>query len=207
MFQRKIFIAVLLGMFVSFLFIFAAYSAEQVVSNPNETREAIKDGVRKQVYKSGMREEAAYKNGKKHGPYKAYWKNGKLHAKINYKNGLPEGVVKKYYHDGRLFEESHYKDGKKDGILKRLDSKGTILQRDVYKDGLLLDTNGKPFDGAHKVNLEHGSWQEDNYKDGVLDGISNTFNKNGELVFERKFINGKVISTRSVSKRVPTPSK
>ena len=53
-----------------------------------------------------------YKNGKKEGLFRTYWKNKQLKEEKNYKNGNLEGDNKKYYENGKILSIINYENGK-----------------------------------------------------------------------------------------------
>lgn len=180
---------VLIALFViALLFVFRLYF-------PKDSAKVIK-----QVHSYGW-SETTYKDGKKNGIYKDYWKDGTLLAQINYVDDKVDGVFKRFYKNGNLLEETHFKLGVKQGSLKRYDESGKLTQNDVYQNGLLLEENNSPFTGVKKEYYEGDSWQENEYKDGKEHGISKTF-RGQDLMFERKFEEGKLMAYRAVSKEM-----
>ncbi|GEM_PF-2405592 len=179
----------------------------------------IQNGVHKETYATGLSDETTYKDGWKDGPYKSYWKNGNLQIDANYKEGRQDGPYKLYYHSGQLYKEAAYKQGKSDGAFKeyyddgriyeegsfkddvmdntwkRYDEDGKILQQSVYSDGRLLDAGGKPFECLRKEYYANSVSQDSPYKDGKLDGIVKSFDKDGKLYLQRTFKDGKVIAS------------
>ena len=56
-----------------------------------------------------------FKNGKRHGTFKLYGKNGKLMLEQDFKNGKPDGSHKCRFWDGSLIHDGKFDEGKKIG--------------------------------------------------------------------------------------------
>jgi antitoxin component YwqK of YwqJK toxin-antitoxin module len=146
----------------------------------------------------GIRSESLMKNGKKEGPRKAYWQNGKLYFEGSYKDDRFDGVQKKYYENGKLLYEMVFKNGKMDGLCKIYDDAGKLVQQDMYKDGQLLDSQGNLFNGKRKFYLGLGRWMETDFKDGIQDGVSKVIDEDGIIETEKRYIDGEVVASRSI---------
>ena len=59
-----------------------------------------------------LKTEDTYKNDKKEGFYKTYYKNGNLCSEGAYKDNKEEGIYKKYYENGDLYLYGFYKNGR-----------------------------------------------------------------------------------------------
>lgn len=44
----------------------------------------------------------------RHGSWKTYWKNGKLHHKVNYINGMMYGHFENYWPDEKPIQKKYY---------------------------------------------------------------------------------------------------
>lgn len=91
-----------------------------------------------------------WKNGKKNGPMKTYFLNGKVSSECNFVNDNPEGQCKEYFTTGTIKKEYGFKDGLLDGPFK------------TYFINQLPDISGK-YEKALKV----GDWVEYN-NDGKI---------------------------------------
>jgi len=47
-------------------------------------------------------------NGEKHGPWEAYYSNGKLWYNENYINGKKHGLLEVYHYNGKLYWKGNY---------------------------------------------------------------------------------------------------
>ena len=65
-----------------------------------------------------LREEGTYKNGKRDGPHKRYYLNGRLEFEVTYKDGEWHGPTRWYLENGELDEEGCYDMGEKCGEWK-----------------------------------------------------------------------------------------
>ena len=63
------------------------------------------------VYNGQLIDEDNYKDGKRDGLCKSWYKNGQLKDDGNYKDGKREGLWKSYYENGQLKDEGNFKDG------------------------------------------------------------------------------------------------
>lgn len=122
-----------------------------------------KDGVKTVYFQNSeiIKQIVEYKNGKRIGELKEFYRNGKLKTKQNYqndtlndsafyyhengnlqsfqylKNFKKEGVWKKFNEQGKLYEEINFKDGDLDGYwIKYTYRTGRLLQRLSYKNGM-----------------------------------------------------------------------
>lgn len=60
----------------------------------------------------------SYKDGKKHGPSKMYYKDGQLQLLIHYRNGVKSDTSKKYYENGQLYRTMPFDSlGRKHGVV------------------------------------------------------------------------------------------
>ena len=166
-----------------------------------------KDGIFKKKFPNGMRDETTYKHGKMDGPYRSYWKNGNLRLEINYKNDKADGIIRIYHDNGNIAQEHGKKNGKDDGIWNYYDDNGKLIAQNAYKDGLLLGKDGQPFNGTHKQYFDYGWWQEDNYVNGQIDGVSKLYNKAGKPSVEKKYVKGKVVAFRAVDLKAKASQK
>ena len=120
---------------------------------------AIGDGW--QPGTSDYREEREYKNGKRNGLTKKWYKNGQLRSETNYKDGEKDGIHKVWYENGQLEWEGNYKDGQYEGLWKAWWKNGQLELEVNYKYGLK--------DGLCKNWYENGQLgYERNYKSDLL---------------------------------------
>lgn len=83
------------------------------------------------------RTQGKLKNGKKYGPWAAYWLNGQLKYKGTYKDGKKGGLWVGHYDNGQLSSKGTYKDGKREGPWVNFNQDGTVKKKHTgtYKDG------------------------------------------------------------------------
>ncbi len=71
------------------------------------------DGVVVKYYDDGKKwHETSYRNGIKHGTYRAYWKNGNLQYEGEYEYGKKEGLYRQWWDNGQLKVEIVYQNDK-----------------------------------------------------------------------------------------------
>ena len=84
--------------------------------------------------------QGTYKDGKRHGPFEAYHKNGRLQAKATFKDGKPHGPAELYlYHEnGQLKMKVTLKNGKEHGPFEDYHKNGRLKRKGVYKNGKVV---------------------------------------------------------------------
>jgi len=87
-----------------------------------------------------LQKEVSYKDGKFHGMYITYFKNGLVESEQNYDKGQKDGLSKYYYDNGELFYTENYDKGKKNGQIKRLYPNGKTWIIEKYKDDVKTGT-------------------------------------------------------------------
>ena len=90
--------------------------------------------------------EGEFKNGKKHGPWKLYYPNGRLRSEATFHEGLYTGYYCSYHDNGaKKFEGSYAPirgnshDGRKEGKWLIHNSDGVPEERIVYDRGRILE--------------------------------------------------------------------
>jgi antitoxin component YwqK of YwqJK toxin-antitoxin module len=97
-------------------------------------------GVKKEFYKGKngeegkIKKEINYKDGKFHGLYITYFKNGQVESEQLFNSDQKDGLSKYYYDDGKLFYTENYNKGKKNGEIKRLYKNGNTWIIERYKN-------------------------------------------------------------------------
>ena len=69
----------------------------------------------------------------------------------------------------------------------------------------VIGPDGKLFTGTRTDHDSYSAWQENSYKNGLLDGVCKAYDKDGNVLFERRFVKGKVKEYRAVAEGVPGP--
>ena len=84
--------------------------------------------------------QGSFKNGKKHGAWVWYWKNGQLKYKDNYKNGKKHGAQVLYHKNGQLFRKGNYKSGEREGAWVSYNEDDTADKEytGTFKDGVKI---------------------------------------------------------------------
>ena len=80
--------------------------------------------------------EGYIKDGKRHGLFRFYHKNGQLEGEVTFKYGKKNGVSKYYDENGQLRAEQPWKDGKEDGLWKDYDENGQLESEIMRIDGM-----------------------------------------------------------------------
>ncbi len=167
----------------------------------------------KTFYDNGaLSSEWSFKNARLNGAFKTYYDNQATWTAFNFQNGQLEGVGKAFYPDGALFRETNYMRGKPDGHLKQYYEKGERWFDMILTYGILTKApeiyseNGESAQGAilhPAVSADDGIYQmltsyylnqkvssAWNLKNGVLDGVTTIYYKDGSPMCELNFKNG-----------------
>jgi antitoxin component YwqK of YwqJK toxin-antitoxin module len=72
------------------------------------------------------------KDGKKNGPWKCYYEDGKLQTEGAYLNDLKQGAWKLYHSNGKLAGEGSYEMDHEKGKWKFYDEAGQLLMEQDY---------------------------------------------------------------------------
>ncbi len=102
-----------------------------------------KNGKRHGLYRKWFKDgtlsfEANYDNGLQHGIAKSWWKNGNLRSEANYNNGIVNGIQKQWYKSGNLFKQMTIVDGKEEGLQKAWRENGKIYNNYEAKNGRIF---------------------------------------------------------------------
>ncbi len=149
-----------------------------------------------------------------------YYPDGKLKLSAMYRNESPEGIWREYkpdgtierslmYHNGIITGEGNVlDDGNKDGPWKEFFADGTLKSEGNYADGKpvgdwkYFHLNGKTeqIGKFNKQGKPEGKWKwfyedgkllrEENYRNGLRDGLLSEYDEEGTLIQEGEFVNG-----------------
>jgi uncharacterized protein len=108
----------------------------------------------------------SYKNGKKDGISKKFWRNGKPSQEVPWENDMVNGAYREFYESGKTLVETGYKKGVNDGLFFRY-----------------YESNRIAIKGFYKNNMEEGKWQYFDSKGNLLYEIEY---KNGVPVNEKQ---------------------
>ncbi len=136
--------------------------------------------------KTKVSEEGIYKDGKKEGIWKEYYKNGNLKSEITFTNNKPDGYAKLYYENGKLSEEGNWKGTKWIGNYKYYHENGKPKYEFVF-------TNDGKRSGKQKYYHENGKIAiEGDWKDGKEAGLIKEYYPDGSIKSEKNFADGKL---------------
>lgn len=114
----------------------------------------------------------SYKQGRLHGVYLEWYKSGKIKCKGNYVNGMKHGIWVRYYGDSSRKSFARYRHGS--GVYRKWHKNGTLLEigefRKGRRDGLWL---------YYFYTGELHSFID--YKNGLENGETVTWYRNGGL--------------------------
>lgn len=148
--------------------------------------------------------------GSENGYMQVWYNNGNKKMECTLNLGVVNGIKKTWYENGKQESEGNFINGKRQGIWKFWIANGVYRERFYINDTLngktteLLEDKRQVF-GQYQDGKETGEWiwkfpdgsidQKASYKQGVLDGVSVAFNKNGGKREERIYKNGKVVES------------
>ena len=104
-----------------------------------------------EYYKNGNPSKEYYidKVGKKTGPFKQYYSNGRVQAQSNYLKGVLDGTIIEYYQNGTIKSIGYFKSGKPDSTALFFYPNGALRAKNYFYQG-------KAF-GLHQQFSENGS--------------------------------------------------
>lgn len=129
-------------------------------------------------------------NGKCHGEFVNYFKNGKISTKGNFVNGVLSGKYTKYFPNEQIAVEAFYRNGLLNGDYKEYYENGKIKLHSVLNLGDSTVPSNSYYDTGElqgifhiKAHLLNGPYKEF-YKNGALKITSNYINEilNGEYI-------------------------
>ncbi len=89
--------------------------------------------------KSGGREFTfAFKDGKPHGEWIIWHKNGQKRSLTNYAAGVVQGISASWYESGQLKSQGNYLTGKRHGLLTEWNESGRKVAESKYDRGQLV---------------------------------------------------------------------
>ncbi len=149
-----------------------------------------------------------------------YYPDGKIKISAMFRNGIPEGVKREYAADGHVEKAYLYKngviiaegivkeDGNRDGPWKDFYTDGSLKAEGTYTNGKqtgewkYYHQNGKLEQAGkfNKLGKLEGTWKwyfdnglllkEENYRNGLKDGLSTEYDEAGIVIEEGEFVNG-----------------
>ncbi|HXK80987.1 MAG TPA: hypothetical protein PLO05_02370 [Bacteroidales bacterium] len=94
-------------------------------------------------YQNGKKEmEGAYKNGKRHGKWIAWYDNEVVWSIGYYKQGLKHGKSEVYFPNGEVRYEKNYVNDTADGTWLFFDENGNPIGKVVYQKGEIIEEVG-----------------------------------------------------------------
>lgn len=159
-----------------------------------------------------------YTNDLENGIALRYAADGRIIKISNYKNGfltstekinqidtagLKQGLWKTYFPNMRLNVEKRYKNDKLNGYYKTYSKNGELISAVLYIDGIEQDkeSNLADFDINYEY-FENGEIKSTTTynKGGNKDGVSMTYNKDGEIVASKLYRNGYLLAEGIIDK-------
>ena len=130
---------------------------------------------------------SSFKNGLKNGTEIEYDKEGKVKKVCNYENGIFNGIYQNYDYKGNLLSKGSYIRGKKAGNWEEKYPDKKVLISLNYENDILIDYIWTSFYPNGNVFYE-GTFD----KSGKLNGISTTYDENGNVKSTEIYKKGKL---------------
>jgi antitoxin component YwqK of YwqJK toxin-antitoxin module len=145
-----------------------------------------------------------YSGGKRNGPAKEYYVNGKVSREMNYVNDSINGPEKRYNENGVKTQESTIVKGKYEGAYKYFYPNGKLRAEYFYKNGIFnsvistLDTLGNPLPNGDFVNGNGVVLYYDDscrlkssstYKNGIRNGMHTFYFPNSKPQYQYNLVN------------------
>ncbi len=136
------------------------YNENGVLQQKERLKNKLLEGPSYRYYDDGSIESIVYyKEGKKHGPFRLYYKTKKLKAECNFVNDSIDGLFKTWTEDG-FYGEEYFKMGKRIGVWKyyypggKLHSIVSFHNNGLVKERIEFDEQGNII-GKYTSNLEN----------------------------------------------------
>ena len=133
----------------------------------------------------GLLEESYYSDGKKHGNFTKWYKNGRKQETGVFSNDIRQGKSTWYFENGSMAAEYNYTDGQIEGDAATYYPNGKVSASGKYNKG--LET------GLWKEYYENGNLKaEGNYVNGEKEGIWKNYDENGKFTKNSKYVKGEL---------------
>lgn len=136
-----------------------------------------------------------YKNGKKNG-IKTTYRQGEV-IEENFFNDVKEGFSHYYHANGKIRISINFLNGLEQGSSVEYDTSGNIISFFKYKNGILVDR--ECINRSDSKGYKQGKWkyfydnlvvkEEGNYKNDKKNGYFKSYDKDGNLLSVKKYIN------------------
>ncbi|MCW3084931.1 MAG: hypothetical protein JWP12_2297 [Bacteroidetes bacterium] len=117
---------------------------------------------------------AEFKNGKRDGELKEYYKNGHLKTHQHYVNDKLDDSSLLYYENGVLGELQYFKDHKREGTWKKFNKEGKVISKVSYKNDRLDGPSASYTYRTLKLQKRL------NYRNGLQEGKQELYYDNGK---------------------------
>lgn len=127
--------------------------------------EGRKQGPWKVFYRDGkLKAQGAYKNDLKVGQWRYFFKDGMVEQQGNYLAGNPNGFWTWYFEDGQTLREEEYVNGLEDGLSVEYNDTGAVIATGNYIDGMkegewTYNINDHKEVGTYFEGKRNGAWK------------------------------------------------
>jgi antitoxin component YwqK of YwqJK toxin-antitoxin module/Flp pilus assembly protein TadD len=119
------------------------YRADGSVESTYTQVNGRRDGPYKSTYSNGKPDRVGeFRAGRSHGEWLMYYPSGQLHQKGRYRDGEEEGEWTSYYPNGQVEWVQSYDEGELHGLSRRFNAAGELLVEKNYEHGDLVSFRG-----------------------------------------------------------------
>ncbi len=134
-----------------------------------------------------LESEVMYINGRRHGTFTFYNRNGTVNYSEDYRNGVVHGFKRSYYENGQLETETF--------VLNGFSQYCTMFRPNgIKKVEMLYGFNTQKLNGPFKRYYENGNvWFECTYINGLRQGLYKCYGEDGSLLYTENYVDNKPV--------------
>ena len=109
-----------------------------IIKKEESYKDGIKDGPWRVYFRDGkLTSEIYWKDGKRHGSWTDFFQNGNPHVEATFENGVLVGNYTVYYSSKVVEKEGVYVKGKMNGIWRYYNEESELIRKERYDNGFL----------------------------------------------------------------------
>lgn len=169
--------------------------------SPNAEQTWLFDGHAKAWDETGnLMAEIDYCGGELHGCSTYYHTNGNIWKKVTFHKGEMEGNFEIYLKDGEILQTIEFHNGEKHGQALRYWCESKVAADEIYSQGYLMKGRYYDLDDNLLSKVDNGDGfrtlfgresiaEEQQYKEGLLDGLVKNYDSEGVLISQHNIKN------------------
>lgn len=138
-------------------------------------------------------------NGLKEGTETDYYEDGSKWVISSYKDGLKNGSEIEYFQNGKVNQIINFKEGEREGVVKKWYENGNFEAQSMFskdkQNGVFLEI------------FKDSTRARGTYKDDVIDGVVEFYDKDDRLTGKTYYVKGKQVSSSNSSYRSISTNK